>query len=84
MNKDIASRLGRSIAGIKNLRYRLNLKTNTKTSVRTLLERREVLEEQVYDLSSEKKRLGEEFESLKDEEQKIRATLFSARNVERK
>lgn len=49
-NREIAQRLGRAEAGIRNIRHRLKLKTNTQHQLRSLLREKAELEEKVQEL----------------------------------
>jgi predicted transcriptional regulator len=52
-SQEIASQLGRPEAGIRNIRYRLNLKRETKESLQSLTNERKALAKKVYDLRHE-------------------------------
>ena len=49
-NREIAQRLGRAEAGIRNIRHRLRLKTNTRNQLRSLLQEKAELEKKVQEL----------------------------------
>ena len=52
-SQEIASQLGRPEAGIRNIRYRMNLKRDTKESLQSLTKKRRILWKQVSDLRIE-------------------------------
>jgi hypothetical protein len=52
-SNEIASQLGRPEAGIRNIRYRMNLKRDTKESLQSLTKERKTLRKKVYDLRRE-------------------------------
>jgi hypothetical protein len=49
-SQEIASQLGRPEAGIRNIRYRMNLKRETKESLQSLTKQRKTLAKNVSDL----------------------------------
>jgi transposase len=49
-NREIAQRLGRAEAGIRNIRHRLKLKTNTRNQLQSLLREKAELEKKVQEL----------------------------------
>ena len=50
-NREIASRPGRSEAGLRNVRYRLKLKRKTTNSIRHLQRQREKIESEIEELA---------------------------------
>jgi len=57
-NREIASRLGRSEAGIRNVRYRHKLKRKTEDSIRHLHLQKEKIESEINELKQTKTRLS--------------------------
>ena len=63
-NREIAQRLGRAEAGIRNIRHRLKLKTNTRNQLPSLLQEKTQLEEKVQELRQTRTQLSLQLESL--------------------
>ena len=57
-NREIASRLGRSEAGIRNIRYRHKLKRKTKDSIRHFHLKKEKIESEIDELKQTKTNLS--------------------------
>ena len=55
--RDIASQLGRPEAGIRNIRYRVKMKTSRRESMNQLSAKRQALSQQVYRVGGELWRL---------------------------
>ena len=55
--RDIASQLGRPEAGIRNIRYRVKMKTSRRESIKQLSAKRQDLSQQVYRVGGELWRL---------------------------
>ena len=67
-NKQIATRLNRSEAGIRNIRHRTKLKTDTTKTIQTLLQ-------QEKELNTQLSRLKREVEALTTRREKIQLVL---------
>jgi IS30 family transposase len=79
-NKEIASRLGRSQAGIRNLRYRRGLIRKTEDEVKVLFKRRDELRSEVEALNKRREALAQDLDKLKAERDKLELII----NVDRK
>jgi hypothetical protein len=72
---EIASKVGRSEAGIKNLRYRKNLVKKAKHETKVLFKRRVNLKAEIEDLCEQKNSFIRELEQLRKEKQKLDITI---------
>jgi IS30 family transposase len=79
-NKEIASRLGRSEAGIRNLRYRRGLIRKAEGEVKVLFKRRDELRSEVEALNKWREALAQDLDKLKLERDKLELII----NVDRK
>jgi len=90
-NREIAVKLGRSEAGIRNLRYRMGLKSKAENEVKMLFEKRDNLRAEVSELERKKSELSRIVEDLnrkkqtaeiilKLDEVSLRANLVNALN----
>ena len=73
--KEIAQKLGRSEAGIRNLRYRKRLVKRTENETRVLFQQRDELQNSVKALRGQKTILAQEVTGLKKEREKLEATI---------
>ena len=94
-NREIAVQLGRPEAGIRNLRYRLNLKMKKREDIRSLLSHKEGLEariaelnQMIIELSNEVRSLEEKKKcldiALREEERSLKRKIARAQNIRRK
>ena len=74
-NREIAQRLGRAEAGIRNIRHRLKLKTNTQHQLQSLLKEKAELEKKVQELKRSQARETVQLSSLQNKRQETRACL---------
>jgi len=65
-NREIASKLRRSEAGIRNIRYRLNLKRKTRDELESLRNMKEKLEGEMTELGQIKTELVNNIQSLEE------------------
>jgi IS30 family transposase len=70
-NREIASKLSRPEAGIRNIRYRQGLKNKAENETKTLFEQRDTLRSQVFELQRKKSELSAPVESLEKRKQKV-------------
>ena len=73
--KKIAERLGRSEAGIRNLRYRNRLVKKAEDETEVLFQQRDELKSIVDTLQGQKTSLAIEVDGLKKEKEKLEATI---------
>ena len=81
-NKEIASKLGRSEAGIRNVRYRQKLKRKTEDSIRHLHLQKEKIESEIDELKQTKTNLSNDVKSL--EERKEHLLAFNEESAKKK
>jgi len=74
-NTEIAQHLGRAEAGVRNIRHRLKLKTNTQNQLGVLLREKGELEKKVQQLKQTQGQLSWQFESLQKKRQEIQTHL---------
>ena len=72
----IAEKLGRSEAGIRNICYRKRLVRKAEDETKILFQKRDQLQEVVTTLQSRKTVLDKEVEGLKKEKEKIESIIF--------
>lgn len=70
-NREIASRLGRSEAGLRNVRYRLRLKRKTGDSIRHLQLQKEKAESEIDELNQTKTRLSANVKLLEEKKKHL-------------
>ena len=63
-NREIASKLGRPEAGIRNIRYRQGLKNKAENETKKLFKERDTLRVQVFELQGKKAELSRSVEAL--------------------
>ena len=84
-NQDIAERIGRPEAGIRNLRHRIQLKTSTRETVRSLRQDIRQLRKTKADLAQEIKPLERRHQdittALQQDEQTLHRRRARARDV---
>ena len=73
--KEIAQKLGRSEAGIRNLRYRKRLVKRTESDTKVLFQQRDELQNSVNALQGQKTILAQDVAGLKKESEKLEATI---------
>ena len=83
-SRNIASRLGRSEAGIRNMRHRLNLKRKVKDDIRLLQQRKKKHQAQIIELEKTEKLLVDEIESLEKRKENYQNLLNSGEESIRK
>ncbi|MDP6459137.1 MAG: hypothetical protein QGF78_07440 [Candidatus Bathyarchaeota archaeon] len=80
--RDIASQLGRPEAGIRNIRYRVKMKTSRRESINQLSAERQALSQQVYRVGGElwglESRKGDIDKALKVDEATLNTRLMTA------
>lgn len=74
-NREIASKLGRPEAGIRNLRYRQGLKKKSEAGIEMLLEQKDMLGNQVSELRRKKTELLRSVESLEKRKETVETIL---------
>ena len=74
-NREIAEKLGRSEAGIRNIRFRKGLVTAAEDESKVLFQQRNDLKRLVVNLNEQKTSLDTEVERLKNEKEKLEATI---------
>lgn len=74
-SKDIAQRLGRPEAGIRNLRYRKGLVRKAEDETKALFQRRDELGDAVKGLEDQYRTLFNSVESLKAEKEKLESII---------
>ena len=74
-NREIAQRLGRAEAGIRNIRHRLKVKTNTRNQLHSLLQEKTELEKKVQELRRSQAQETMQLSSLQKKRQETRAYL---------
>jgi IS30 family transposase len=77
--RDIAQKLGRSPAAIRNLRYKKHLFARAEDETKALFQQRDDLRSMLKTLQGQKTTLAYEVDSLKKEKQKLEAII----NVDR-
>ena len=75
--RQIAERLGRSEAGIRNLCYRIRLVRKAKDETKILFKQRDQLKEIVTTLQSKKILLTQEIDNLKREKEKLESIIYA-------
>jgi IS30 family transposase len=73
--KEIAKWLGRSEAGIRNLRYKKRLVKKAEDETKALFQQRDELKNTVGNLQAQKTSLGYEVDGLKKEKEKLEAII---------
>lgn len=68
-NTEIAQKLGRAEAGIRNIRHRLKLKTNTRDQLQSLLQEKAELEKNVQELRRNQAQETKQLSSLQNKRQ---------------
>jgi DNA-binding NarL/FixJ family response regulator len=79
-NMEIAQRLERAIAGIRNIRHRLKLKAGTQNQLQSLLRQKEALEKKVQELRSSQTQETRSWVLCKTKDKKPRLTCNSTNN----
>ena len=74
-NAEIAQHLGRAEAGIRNMRHRLKLKTNTQNQLQPLLREKKELEKKVQEQRQTQTQLSWQLESLEKTRQETQTYL---------
>jgi len=74
-DREIALKLGRSEAGIRNLRYRISLVKKVEDEMKTLLLHRDTLREAVKRLQHQQQTLTSEIPALEKKKQEITSIL---------
>lgn len=74
-NREISLRLGRSEAGIRNLRYRRGLIRKAEDETKALLKQRDQLSGQVNALTEKQQALIRDLEALREEKRKLEALI---------
>ena len=74
-NREIAQRLGRAEAGIRNIRHRLKLKTNTRNQLQSLLQEKTELEKKVQELRRSRAQETLQLDSWQTKRREARAYL---------
>jgi len=74
-NREIAERLGRAEAGIRNIRHRLKLKTNTQNQLQPLLREKTELDRKVQELKQTQTQLSWQLDSLQKKRQETQTYL---------
>lgn len=74
-NKEIALRLRRSEAGVRNLRYRIGLVKKAEDEVEALFKRRDELRSEVEGLSEQREALIKDLSKLNDEKDKLESII---------
>ena len=75
-SREIASQLGRSEAGIRNIRYRLKLKTDMRDCLQTMRMERDALDHTIADLNRTRSKLTYDIEDLHGRRAEIAELLF--------
>ena len=78
--KDIAQKLGRSQAAIRNLRYKKRLVARAEDETKALFQQRDELNSVVKNLQVQKNVLSYELDYLRTEKEKLEAAITSARS----
>jgi len=79
--RQIAEKLGRSEAGIRNLCYRNRLFRKAEDETKLLFRQRDQLKETVTYLKGKKILLAHEINGLKKEKEKVEAIIYSDKNL---
>jgi IS30 family transposase len=79
-NREIAEKLGRSEAGIRNLRYRKSLVKKAEDESKVLFQQRDELKRIVRILKGQKTSLTNEVTGLRKEKEKLEAIINSDKN----
>ncbi len=79
-NREIAQRLGRSEAGIRNIRYRKSLVKKVEDESKILYQQRDELKRVVEILQGQKTLLTNEVAGLRNEKEKLEAIINSDKN----
>jgi IS30 family transposase len=77
--RDIAQKLDRSPAAIRNLRYKKHLATKAEDETKALFQQRDDLRNALKTLQGQKTALAYELESLNKEKQKLEAIIYMDR-----
>jgi IS30 family transposase len=77
---EIAQKLGRSPAAIRNLRYKKHLVIRVQDETKALFQQRDELNNVVKKLQGQENVLGYELDYLKTEKEKLEAAITSARS----
>ena len=74
-NREISEKLGRSEAGIRNLRYRNSLVSKAENESKVLFQQRDQLRNAVWNLQGQKNLLSQEITGLRKEKDKLEALI---------
>lgn len=75
-NREIAEKLNRTPAAIRNLRYKKHLAARAKDETKTLFQQRDGLLQAVKALQTQKTSLAYEVDGLRKEKQKLEVIIF--------
>lgn len=70
-NREIALRLGRSEAGIRNIRHRLKLTRKTEDCIKSLQEQKKKIEPEIEELNQTKNQLTSDIQALETKKAKL-------------
>jgi transposase len=79
--REIAQKLGRSLAAIRNLRYKKHLITRAKDETKVMLQQRDDLRNMLKTLEGQKTTLAYEVDGLKKEKQKLESVINSDKSL---
>jgi predicted nucleic acid-binding Zn-ribbon protein len=74
-NREIAERLDRTEAGIRNIRHRLQLSAETKNSIQTLIEEKEKLEKEIKSLQQKRTNQSYEIKNLNERKENLNKAI---------
>ena len=74
-NMEISNKLGRSEAGIRNIRYRLKLEADTRETLQSLLQEKDMLSKEIASLNRTRSTLSSEISSQQGRREKISGLL---------
>ena len=80
-NREIAQRLDRSEAGIRNIRFRKGLVTAAEDESKILFQQRDQLRNVVWTLQGQKTVLVTEINSLKNEKERLEASIKTDKTI---
>ena len=74
-NKEIAQHLGRAEAGVRNIRHRMKLKTNTQNQLQSLLRHKAELEKKERELSQTQNTISWQIDALQRKREEIQTQI---------
>jgi len=77
-SREIGAKLGRSEAGVRNIRYRLNFRRRLENNIKSLHEQEKKMKAQISELGETTKHLSDDIKSLEEKKERYESLLNSA------